>query len=109
ERQSYPALRGLRRSWGFRSASEDQAFRGLQRGERTVDRRQERRRIRPRLRGIRRVGGQEIPALHDAEQGRSTSMSDRGLKAMAGSKQAKFGHFVVEFATPGIGHIMKSA
>ena len=36
-------------------------------------------------------------------------MSDHGLKAMAGSKQAKFGHFIVEFATPGIGHIMKSA
>jgi len=36
-------------------------------------------------------------------------MSDRGLKAMAGSKATKFGHFIVEFATPGIGHIMKSA
>ena len=36
-------------------------------------------------------------------------MSDRGLKAMAGTKAPKFGHFIVEFATPGIGHIMKSA
>lgn len=36
-------------------------------------------------------------------------MSDRGLKAMAGTKAPKFGHFVVEFATPGIGHILKSA
>jgi 2-keto-3-deoxy-L-rhamnonate aldolase RhmA len=36
-------------------------------------------------------------------------MSDRALKAMAGKKAAKFGHFIVEFATPGIGHIMKSA
>jgi 2-keto-3-deoxy-L-rhamnonate aldolase RhmA len=36
-------------------------------------------------------------------------MSDRGLKAMAGSRAPKFGHFIVEFATPGIGHIMKSA
>ncbi|HVZ00356.1 MAG TPA: aldolase/citrate lyase family protein [Dongiaceae bacterium] len=36
-------------------------------------------------------------------------MSDRGLKAMASSRATKFGHFIVEFATPGIGHIMKSA
>lgn len=32
-----------------------------------------------------------------------------GLKEMAGTKAPKFGHFVVEFATPGIGHILKSA
>jgi 2-keto-3-deoxy-L-rhamnonate aldolase RhmA len=32
-----------------------------------------------------------------------------GLKEMAGSKAPKFGHFVVEFTTPGIGHILKSA
>lgn len=36
-------------------------------------------------------------------------MSAMGLKAMSRSKAPKFGHFVVEFATPGIGHIMKSA
>jgi 2-keto-3-deoxy-L-rhamnonate aldolase RhmA len=36
-------------------------------------------------------------------------MTDQGLKAMAGSKVAKLGHFIVEFATPGIGHILKSA
>lgn len=36
-------------------------------------------------------------------------MSDRGLRAMARSRQPKFGHFVVEFATPGIGHILKAA
>lgn len=36
-------------------------------------------------------------------------MAERGLKAMARSKAPKFGHFIVEFATPGIGHIMKSA
>ena len=36
-------------------------------------------------------------------------MSERGLKAMAGTKAPKFGHFIVEFATPGIGHITKSA
>ena len=36
-------------------------------------------------------------------------MADSALKAMAKSKSAKFGHFVVEFATPGIGHILKSA
>jgi 2-keto-3-deoxy-L-rhamnonate aldolase RhmA len=31
------------------------------------------------------------------------------LKALAGTKTPKFGHFIVEFATPGIGHILKSA
>jgi 2-keto-3-deoxy-L-rhamnonate aldolase RhmA len=36
-------------------------------------------------------------------------MSVSGLKAMARTKSPKFGHFIVEFATPGIGHIMKSA
>jgi len=36
-------------------------------------------------------------------------MADQGLKAMAGTKAAKLGHFIVEFATPGIGHILKSA
>ena len=36
-------------------------------------------------------------------------MPDSGLKAMAGTKAPKFGHFIVEFATPGIGHILKSA
>jgi 2-keto-3-deoxy-L-rhamnonate aldolase RhmA len=32
-----------------------------------------------------------------------------GLKEMAGSRAPKFGHFILEFATPGIGHILKSA
>src|SRR5689334_13149258 len=36
-------------------------------------------------------------------------MSERSLKAMARTRAAKFGHFIVEFATPGIGHILKSA
>ena len=36
-------------------------------------------------------------------------MADSGLKAMAKTKSPKFGHFIVEFATPGIGHILKSA
>lgn len=36
-------------------------------------------------------------------------MSESGLKAMAATRAAKLGHFVVEFATPGIGHILKSA
>src|ERR1700745_4351590 len=36
-------------------------------------------------------------------------MSETGLKALAGSRSPKFGHFIVEFATPGIGHILKSA
>ena len=36
-------------------------------------------------------------------------MSKTGLKAMTQTKKLKVGHFIVEFATPGIGHIMKSA
>jgi 2-keto-3-deoxy-L-rhamnonate aldolase RhmA len=36
-------------------------------------------------------------------------MTDHGLKQLAGSRSPKFGHFIVEFATPGIGHILKSA
>jgi 2-keto-3-deoxy-L-rhamnonate aldolase RhmA len=36
-------------------------------------------------------------------------MADRSLKEMAGVRTPKFGHFIVEFATPGIGHILKSA
>ncbi|MGH6924611.1 MAG: HpcH/HpaI aldolase family protein [Propylenella sp.] len=36
-------------------------------------------------------------------------MADRSLKEMASTRSPKFGHFIVEFATPGIGHILKSA
>ena len=36
-------------------------------------------------------------------------MTDHRLKDFAGTKNPKFGHFIVEFATPGIGHILKSA
>jgi 2-keto-3-deoxy-L-rhamnonate aldolase RhmA len=36
-------------------------------------------------------------------------MKADGLKSLAGSRNPKFGHFIVEFATPGIGHILKSA
>ena len=36
-------------------------------------------------------------------------MVENGLRGMTGARAPKFGHFVVEFATPGIGHIMKSA
>src|SRR5260370_3976161 len=36
-------------------------------------------------------------------------MAAQGLKEMAGVRTPKFGHFIVEFATPGIGHILKSA
>jgi 2-keto-3-deoxy-L-rhamnonate aldolase RhmA len=32
-----------------------------------------------------------------------------GLKEMAQSRNAKLGHFIVEFATPGIGYLMKNA
>src|ERR1700693_1683853 len=36
-------------------------------------------------------------------------MTAQGLKELAQTKSPKFGHFIVEFATPGIGHILKSA
>ena len=36
-------------------------------------------------------------------------MAEQGLKAMASTRAPKLGHFIVEFATPGIGHILKSA
>ena len=39
----------------------------------------------------------------------SSTDKSRSLKAMVGDKGIKLGHFVVEFATPGIGHILKAA
>src|SRR5262245_61621041 len=43
------------------------------------------------------------------KRGRSAIMASATLKRLAGSRKLKVGHFVVEFATPGIGHILKSA
>src|SRR6059058_2157906 len=40
---------------------------------------------------------------------RRRRMATGDLKKLAGTKAPKFGHFIVEFATPGIGHILKSA
>src|SRR6476469_10701618 len=36
-------------------------------------------------------------------------MAGPDLKSMARSRAVKLGHFVVEFATPGIGHILKAS
>jgi len=36
-------------------------------------------------------------------------MTTSSLKAMAGTRELKVGHFIVEFATPGIGQILKAA
>ena len=36
-------------------------------------------------------------------------MARAGLKQMTRTPEAKLGHFIVEFATPGIGHILKQA
>ena len=36
-------------------------------------------------------------------------MAELGLEALLGTEGPKFGHFIVEFATPGIGHILSSA
>jgi len=37
------------------------------------------------------------------------AVEGQGLKALTRTREPKFGHFIVEFATPGIGHILKSA
>jgi 2-dehydro-3-deoxyglucarate aldolase/4-hydroxy-2-oxoheptanedioate aldolase len=37
------------------------------------------------------------------------AMAQPGLKEMARSRDLKLGHFIVEFATPGIGQILKGA
>src|SRR5829696_6551309 len=47
-----------------------------------------------------------------ADEGNSVAndvMAESGLKAMTQTRAPKIGHFIVEFATPGIGHILKSA
>ena len=36
-------------------------------------------------------------------------MNDTTLRAMCRTAEPKFGHFIVEFATPGIGHLLKNA
>jgi 2-keto-3-deoxy-L-rhamnonate aldolase RhmA len=36
-------------------------------------------------------------------------VADKRLKDMTRNREAKLGHFIVEFATPGIGHILKAA
>ena len=36
-------------------------------------------------------------------------MARQTLKDMAKSREIKLGHFIVEFTTPGIGHILKQA
>lgn len=36
-------------------------------------------------------------------------MSDATLRTMCQTDDPKFGHFIVEFATPGIGHLLKNA
>ena len=35
-------------------------------------------------------------------------MTDSGLRAMVRNRELKVGHFIVEFATPGIGHMVKN-
>ena len=36
-------------------------------------------------------------------------MGDNGLREMARNRELKVGHFIVEFATPGVGYLMKNA
>ena len=35
-------------------------------------------------------------------------MADSGLREMAQKRELKVGHFIVEFATSGIGHLLKN-
>src|SRR6188472_2748334 len=42
------------------------------------------------------------------DMGRIT-MAENALREMTGHRRLKLGHLVAEFATPGIGHILKSA
>ena len=51
-------------------------------------------------------GGRRGPLTNREAAG---SMAAPGLKEMAQSRELKVGHFIVEFATPGIGQILKSA
>ena len=44
-----------------------------------------------------------------AKAGGPKRMPAPGLKEMARSRELKLGHFIVEFATPGIGQILKAA
>ena len=56
--------------------------------------------------GLRSTFQRPPGMLGGAKEG---TMAAQGLKEFAGTKAPKFGHFIVEFATPGIGHILKSA
>src|SRR6185312_1911416 len=58
------------------------------------------------------VGDLELSKIGRVRRSRGEErqkMAQTGLKALAQNKRLKVGHFVVEFATPGIGHIMKNA
>jgi 2-dehydro-3-deoxyglucarate aldolase len=46
---------------------------------------------------------------HHSPAKEQSAMSRPSLKAMTRHRRAKLGHFIAEFATPGIGHIMKAA
>jgi 2-keto-3-deoxy-L-rhamnonate aldolase RhmA len=58
-------------------------------------------------------GSVEPEVLHQRLELRAAhmenEMAEYRLKDLASTKAPKFGHFIVEFATPGIGHILKSA
>src|SRR6202011_5435637 len=56
--------------------------------------------------GLRSTFHRPPGMLGGAKEG---TMAAQGIKEFAATKAPKFGHFIVEFATPGIGHILKSA
>jgi 2-keto-3-deoxy-L-rhamnonate aldolase RhmA len=51
----------------------------------------------------------ERPGVRQEQSMRGSAMPERGLKQMAADRDLKVGHFIVEFATPGIGQIIKAA
>jgi 2-keto-3-deoxy-L-rhamnonate aldolase RhmA len=60
-------------------------------------------------RGSDRTGGARRRAQNTVPFREETRMMPHRLKQFAGTTEPKMGHFIVEFATPGIGHILKSA
>jgi D-apionolactonase len=56
---------------------------------------------------FRAIGDQQLDEFSTRKE--QAAMNEHRLKEFAGTAHPKFGHFIVEFATPGIGHILQSA
>src|SRR5579884_3941773 len=64
------------------------------------------RRLTARAPGRKLAGPARRPARR---QGRARTMTASSLRAMTRSRALTIGHFLVEFVTPGIGHMLKNA